>query len=138
MRIMCRARRDGGTKIEMYGHTYHFKEEDDGRHIANMRDDHADELIEKAPEGYERAEIDDVVQDPEPEPETLAAEAGAAEPQPDPEPDTTVEEPALEDLSEADLAAKYEEVFGQKPHHAAKPASIIAKIEETLAAEQGE
>lgn len=154
MRIQCSIKRKGGTSVAMRGKTYNFKPEGDGRHIADVDDDDVETFL-AITECYSLADEEPEPEpEPSPEPEVTPPVEPAAfppagnpensgEPEPTPEPDDDTgsadgTEVALEELGEADLAAKYAEVFGKPPHHSAKPASIIAKINEAITADKGE
>lgn len=46
MKLACPVRRTGGSHIELWGKEYHFQEQPDGAHVADVEDpDHQDRLL---------------------------------------------------------------------------------------------
>lgn len=37
MKVMCKLKRSGGTQVSIGAETYHFKPDDDGRHVAEVK-----------------------------------------------------------------------------------------------------
>lgn len=70
MKIVCKLKREGGSKVELGDTTYHFKPNAAGDHVADVDDEqHAQQLL-AVTEGYEAygddAEPDTQLQDGQP------------------------------------------------------------------------
>jgi hypothetical protein len=52
MKIECTLKRKGGTVVELPGKTYHFKEQDDGKHVADVTNEAHIERFLSIPEAY--------------------------------------------------------------------------------------
>lgn len=75
MKIECKLKRNGGSKIELGGIEYHFEQLTDGAHVADVEDvDHIDRFL-AIPEGY-RVYHGELA--PEGKPQTIAAAVGLA------------------------------------------------------------
>lgn len=80
MKIICKLKRAGGTKVELGKDTYHFVEDKDGDHVADVTDEKHIARLLSIPEAY--------------------AKKGVAEPEPA---DTSAEDEANEEFPLADL-----------------------------------
>ena len=56
MKIQCLLKREGGTKIELFGVDYHFEPQEDGTHVAEITDKAAIERLLEIPEGYAKVQ----------------------------------------------------------------------------------
>lgn len=52
MKVECKLKRDGGTKIDLDGVEYHFKPLKDGAHVAEVTDEAHLERLQQIPEAY--------------------------------------------------------------------------------------
>jgi hypothetical protein len=77
MKIECILHRKGGTHVEMPGKTYHFAEQADGRHVADVANDTHIERFLAIPEAYRIARAPG-----EPEPAPLPVPVAAPIPAP--------------------------------------------------------
>lgn len=161
--IECILKRDGGTKIDLGGMTYHFAPDPEGRHVAMVADpDHISRLL-SIPEGYRlpRASTSIAAQT------AVSAPIGAVAPTPAPiqttVPKVEVEQVklpaddngegegegqsqgesaeaeqadtgALDSMSKEQLAEVYLAKVGQKAHPAMSAAKMIEKIKAASAA----
>ena len=102
MKIECKLKREGGSKIELDGKEYHFAPDTFGAHVAEVEDDEHIARFLAIPEGYR-----------------IHKEQPAA-PKADDKGDAD---------DRADLAAEYEAKFGKKPHHKMNAESIRAALD---------
>lgn len=52
MKVECKLKREGGTKIDIDGTEYHFKPQADGAHVAEITDEAHLERLQQIPEAY--------------------------------------------------------------------------------------
>ena len=119
MKIECKIKRAGGSRVTLGGKEYRFEPDANGRHVADVDDaDHAARLLDIS--AYRQVDGD--------------AEAPVASEgyQGDSEGEER-EETDLDHLDDEGLARVYEEVLGKKPHHNAKRETLIRQIEERAA-----
>lgn len=138
MKIQCKLVRPHGTQVTLDGALYDFQPDAHGLHVCEVeREDHIERFLSigegyraltDAPEVAVTGEVPTAAptltpadDDPEPEPETAPGD--------DDEPDEE-EQVALEDMTDAELATLYVNVFGKKPNGKAKRETLIARIEE--------
>lgn len=76
MKIVCKIRREGGTKVKMGSAEYHFKPDADGEHVASVTDEKHIALFLRVSDAY--MSKGEVV--PEPEDTTLADDLAVAYP----------------------------------------------------------
>ncbi|KEP68814.1 hypothetical protein DL1_08485 [Thioclava dalianensis] len=164
MEIRCKIERKGGSLVTLEGANYAFTPNDQGDHVADVKNNSHIKRLLSITEGYEVYMPDEAEdQTPAQKPEAPAAPAQKPESvkqEPDPAQispalnaapgsegsDETTDESHdedekptnaaddLETLSDDDLAAKYEQVFDRKPHHNAKRDTLIEKIRAEQAA----
>ena len=141
--IECILIREGGSKVEIDGKTYHFKPSDDhdGRHVCTVTDQDAISRFMAVPEAYRAVgftaasaaqHVAAAADNGEPEPAddvpgeaNAEANASTTEPAPDaPENKPTT----LDDLTDAELRAHFELVVGRKANARAKRDTLIDQI----------
>lgn len=112
MLIECKIRRRNGTRASIEGTEYHFQPDDEGRHVAEVKDEkHAARFLQIS-EGYRavegKAKLPGKVEPKsqktvQPQPQGEGAGEGEADTE------------AGVELSREDLAVKYKEKYGRKP-----------------------
>lgn len=122
MLIECRIKRAGGSKVTLWGKTYHFAPGPDGRHVCDIRDQAAAEQLLAIPEGYRPAPGLDA---PMPDPAKPADEGvdGA---------DHDAEAINLDALEREDLVELHSTHFGRPPPPKMKDETLRAKLAATL------
>lgn len=147
MKIECKIRRDGGTRVTMplagrADKAYHFAPNEHGAHVAVVTDEHHAKRFLSIPEAYaaygepdgDAASILAAI-------EKEAAQKAAAEaalnavpaaPQLPVNPDQPAEALTLEEMDRPMLARVFEEVLREKAHHAAKPETFRARIADAV------
>lgn len=102
MKIECKLKRDGGSKIDLDNTEYHFAPGADGAHVAEVEDDEHVARFLAIPEGYRIYKA------------ALVAEQSEAAQD--------------NDAERADLVAQYEAKFGKKPHYKLSIESLQAAL----------
>lgn len=156
MKIETILKRPGGTKVRLGSDTYHFKPDDQDRHVAEVENpDHVKVLL-NIPEGYrsldplpaQQVSLDEAMavlkaqfpnadfsaltggSAPQAEPE---APATAPVIEPDPEDEGDDDPAGLAALSDEELRAEFEELIGRKPNANMLRENMEAQITAKLA-----
>jgi hypothetical protein len=103
MKIECKLKREGGSKIDLDNIEYHFAPGADGAHVAEVENDEHIARFLAIPEGYRIYKAALVAE------QSDATDDGDAE--------------------RTDLAAQYEAKFGKKPHYRMTVESLQAALD---------
>lgn len=102
MKIECILKREGGSKVEIGGTEYHFVQQPDGAHVAEVSNNGHIQRFLSIPEGYR-----------------IYVEPG----------DQGGDDEGADD-ERLSLVAEYEAKFGKKPHHKASVDTIRKQLSE--------
>lgn len=143
MKIESILKRAGGSKVTLGATLYHFKPDEQDRHVAEVENPGHVEVLLRIPEGYrsldplppQQVSVEDamaVLRAKFPNADFSALTAGPSEPAPatetgeivvpvdpseqDSEDDNEAEASQLADLSDEELRAEFEKLIGRKPH----------------------
>jgi hypothetical protein len=144
--IVCKSKRLGGSKIDLYGESYHFKPADaspDAPHVAEIPAAHARQIhrLLSIKDTYELLDPDaELPARPAPEQgQTVAAAIAGAKPPAAPVIIQSGDEQIdLTTLSREDLAKLAKEEFKIAVHHKWSEQTIIAKVIEAMRAAEEE
>lgn len=126
MKIECILKRKGGTVAEIGGIEYHFKPQEGGAHVADVKDNAHIQRFLSIPEGYRiyGEPANQVLQDQEDDDDEQDDE------QEDEQEDEQDEGQEDEDVERDHLAAQYEARFGKKPNGRMSAETIRQKLAE--------
>ncbi|EBQ8762737.1 hypothetical protein BKM35_22140 [Salmonella enterica] len=136
MKVESILKRKDGTKLSLGGTDYHFKPDDQGRHVAIVKNQaHLAKLL-SIPEGYRLVLDDEEHQEAAPVLNVIQEPAKVIPPVSVPENKPETDQPAVQTADKdkhgrsLDLVSLFAERFGRQPHHAWNDERIQSELNE--------